>query len=308
MCCGGSGVPPPFLRDIMKKILISLALILLPLTAFAAGENIVKASTDTVTGSFDTANSASAVTVATSGQSIVSVYLAASAATGSIKPQISIDGTTWMDSVFYAVPSRVGAGTAGGSNVAISASSGPDIKYILPGAAKYARVARNGAGTGTVAITLTASGAPFELTAPVGLYTSQAADYAAVGTYGSILLDTAGRLLINPWGEDPSRWWRYVSASAVTDTTVTQMVAADANQYHYVTSMCCSNTSATATVLEVENGSAALLWNFYLGANSGFCHTFSNPPKVGKNSSLNFQAVTTGTSTRCSASGFSNVK
>lgn len=292
----------------MKKILLSLFLALVPLSAFAAGENIVKPATDTVTGSFDTANASAAVTISTNGQSVVVVYLATSAATGSIKPQLSVDGTTWMDSVFYAVPSRSGAGTSGGSNIAISANSGPDIKYILPGGAKYARVARNGAGTGTVDITLIASGISSDINAPLGLYSSQAADYATAGTYGSILLDTAGRLMVNPWGEDPSRWWRYVSAAAVTDTTVTLMVAADANQYHYLTSMCCSNTSATATVLEVENGSTALVWSFYLGANSGFCHTFPNPPKVGKNSSLNFQAVTTGTSTRCAASGFSNVK
>lgn len=114
----------------------------------------------------------------------------------------------------------------------------------------------------------------------------------------------AGEVEVRTYSDRPDTFWSSTSAADRTDTTAETMKGGVAGSYNYVSSICCANTSATATRLQIENGAGTALWNFYLGANAGLCHSFPVPLRGTLSSSVNFKAITTATATRCSANGF----
>lgn len=107
------------------------------------------------------------------------------------------------------------------------------------------------------------------------------------------------------YGTAPSSFYHAVSAADITGTTSTQLKAALAGSHIFITNWSCSNTSATASRVDLLDGATAIGVG-YLPANGGFTQTFPVPLRGTTNTAVNVQLATTATATRCSISGFYN--
>ena len=126
--------------------------------------------------------------------------------------------------------------------------------------------------------------------------------------YTSPKVDLLGRVIttLAPAGET----WQACSA-VVTDTTNTLIKSAVASNKFYVTSITCTNTSAVASQIQI-NESTTPLWYGGVGTSAAtggvWNQTWAVPIRATTlNTALNFQMTTTGTSTRCCASGYISV-
>jgi len=131
---------------------------------------------------------------------------------------------------------------------------------------------------------------------------------SATGDYSNIKVDADERLYTNPFGTSPDRM--LVACSGTSTTTAdTVIVPAVASNRIYVTSFSCDNNSAVASRLSLKDGAAAR-WVYSLGANTlssnVFFVVFPTPMRGTVNTVLQFQMVTTSTSTVCCATYFTS--
>jgi hypothetical protein len=96
--------------------------------------------------------------------------------------------------------------------------------------------------------------------------------------------------------------------SAITDTTATQVIAAQGSGVIiYLTSLLVTNSDAdTGTVVNITDGNAGtVMWSGYAAKEGGgFAVTFPAPLKFTANTALYCACVTTGSTTIVSAAGF----
>lgn len=131
------------------------------------------------------------------------------------------------------------------------------------------------------------------------------------GTTGEVTwgkADAAGRLIttLAPAGET----WAQCSA-AETGTAAEIIKNSVASNRIYVTSISCSNTAAVASIITFHDGSTTYYGGALPSNTSGgigqYTANFSVPLRLGVATNLNFQLVTTATSTICCASGYISV-
>lgn len=102
--------------------------------------------------------------------------------------------------------------------------------------------------------------------------------------------------------------WTAVSASDVTDTTITTLKAAVASTRHYLNLCTISNMHAsTATRVDILDASTVIFQCPAAAAGGGCVVPFGGYPLSG-NSALRFQAGTTGAAIRVSCMGFSTLE
>jgi hypothetical protein len=98
-------------------------------------------------------------------------------------------------------------------------------------------------------------------------------------------------------------------STAMTATTATQLIALVASQRIYVTSVACKNTSATATLVNITDGSGGtVLAQLATGATYGGDNLQSSVPLfwTTAGNALFAVNVTTNASTTCNAAGYSS--
>lgn len=136
-----------------------------------------------------------------------------------------------------------------------------------------------------------------------------AAGMAADGDYVFGAVDSANRQYVNPWGANHTEWFKACSGSDVTGTTATEVVAATASKYKYLTAVNCTNTDATVNtrVEIVENTSSpTTIWHLNLPAITGSDGFQFNPPikSTSTNQNLGVTPITTSAEVRCCMVGF----
>ena len=98
-------------------------------------------------------------------------------------------------------------------------------------------------------------------------------------------------------------------STAMTATTSTSLIGAVASQHIYVTSASCGNTNATATAVQIRDGSAGtILATLLPGVSYGGDNRQGSQPLfwTSAGNALYAQDVTTGASVTCNAAGYSN--
>jgi hypothetical protein len=95
------------------------------------------------------------------------------------------------------------------------------------------------------------------------------------------------------------------TTSAITDTTSTQVIAANATKATYITDIIVTNSHATVgTFVKILDGST-IVWEGYAAAVGGGFVTSLRTPLVGtSNTAVNAQCVTTGSNVIVSVSGY----
>lgn len=98
--------------------------------------------------------------------------------------------------------------------------------------------------------------------------------------------------------------WRYASASAITNTTAVEIVAARAGARNYLAGLQISNTHATVgTLVQVLDGST-VIWQFYVSPLLAETAVFPVPLMGSPATSLSVKCVTNGSSVFVNAQGF----
>ena len=118
---------------------------------------------------------------------------------------------------------------------------------------------------------------------------------------------TAGQLVIKPYGSAENDW-QYATpiASPITNTTAVAMKAAGAASIrNYVTSVQYQNTSATASIVTIQDG-VTVIWTGYAPASMAVpaVVTFNTPLRGTAATAMNFVVNTTATNTFVSAQGY----
>lgn len=138
------------------------------------------------------------------------------------------------------------------------------------------------------------AGTPMAYNTSPGSAVSQACDI-----YGTCQVFSNGR-------SDPGSTFQSCSAAATTTADTAIKTAVAANRM-YITSISCSNTSAVASSLQIKDGATVI----YVGAvgtqaatGGGFNVSLPTPLRGSVNTALNFNMVTTATSTTCCAAGY----
>lgn len=127
---------------------------------------------------------------------------------------------------------------------------------------------------------------------------------SATGDIAAFKSDAVDRTMVNPWGVDPSQFFSVMLGSDITTTSATVLKSFTSSQRIYVTDWGCTNTSATATRIDLLDGSTAVD-TCMLAATSGWCaHSYQVPVRGTASTSLQVQAATAGAAVRCSARGF----
>lgn len=133
---------------------------------------------------------------------------------------------------------------------------------------------------------------------------------AAVGDYSNLQQDESGRLITSlaPAGET----WQSGCGTATATTADVAIKGAVASNRIYVTSITCSNTSATvATNLNFKDGTTVMAVggvSQMATASGGFFTAYFNPPLRGTvNTAFNFNTGVSTTSVICCANGYISV-
>lgn len=122
--------------------------------------------------------------------------------------------------------------------------------------------------------------------------------------------DARGLSYTNPWGADSSEWFRACSGSDVTGTTATEIKAAVASKYHYLTSVNCTNTDASVNtrvnIVEETAVATEILWMLNLAAVTGSDGMKFDPPlkAAAVNKNIGVTPITTSAEVRCCVEGF----
>lgn len=137
------------------------------------------------------------------------------------------------------------------------------------------------------------------------------ADPTAVASADAVnaLFDLIGRLVVAPY-TIPQNLTRGQNASPITNTTSTQVVAAPAGSLRlFVTTIVAYNTSATATIVTLTDGSGgATLLSFNLPATSGqMSITLPAPLRLTAATALHAVCTTSGASVTVSVVGYTGV-
>lgn len=116
-----------------------------------------------------------------------------------------------------------------------------------------------------------------------------------------------GSSIVN-WGASADRWWQYATpiASPITNTTAVALAAAGAaGVRNYVTGLQYQNTSATASIVTIQDGTT-VIWTGYAPASMTFpaAINFETPLKGTAATVMNFKVNTTSTNTFVSAQGY----
>lgn len=120
--------------------------------------------------------------------------------------------------------------------------------------------------------------------------------------YNFIATDAGERTLVCPYAP-PGATIQGGNAAAITGTTSTQIIAADATNRIYVTNLSITNESAVASRVDILDG-ATVIWRAHVPANNYYEHTFHVPLRGTVNTALNAQCATTATSTFVSVTGY----
>lgn len=118
---------------------------------------------------------------------------------------------------------------------------------------------------------------------------------------------TAGQLLIKQFASSENDWQASTAiASPITNTTATAIKAAGAaNVRNYLTGLQFMNTSATASIITIQDGST-VIWTGYMPASMTAMQSiiFTTPLRGSAATALNFVVNTTATNTFVSAQGY----
>lgn len=131
----------------------------------------------------------------------------------------------------------------------------------------------------------------------------------ATGDRANALFDLIGRLVVAPY-TIPQNLTRGQNSSPITTTTTTQVVAAPAGSLRlFVTTVVAYNTSATASIVTLTDGSGgATLLSFNLPATSGQVSiTLPAPLRLTAATALHAVCTTSGASVTVSVVGYTGV-
>lgn len=122
----------------------------------------------------------------------------------------------------------------------------------------------------------------------------------------TLATDLLRRLIVNPYTL-PGSSYRFsgLNAAAMTDTSTTAVIAADANNAMYITALTAWNEHATVnTAIKIMCGASEIYRVPASAVLGGTGQAFPVGLYCTKNTALNCAAVTTGTSSWCSMSGY----
>lgn len=125
---------------------------------------------------------------------------------------------------------------------------------------------------------------------------------SATGDWQRLATD-AGERVITSHFAPPQATISGRNASAIINTTSTQIIAADASFRRYITDVLITNESATATRVDILDG-ATVLASCYVGGNNYFEHSFTIPLRGTVNTAVNAQCATTAASVFVTLTGF----
>lgn len=98
--------------------------------------------------------------------------------------------------------------------------------------------------------------------------------------------------------------YQAINASAITTTSSTAIkAAAGTGIRNYVTDISITNTSATASRVDILDG-ATVIWSAHIKAGDSYRHNFTTPLRGTANTAINAQCATTATATFVSITGF----
>ena len=133
-------------------------------------------------------------------------------------------------------------------------------------------------------------------------YETQGTAPNAANDYSLIQVDDLGKLVCMPYGP-PVNQVQGVTA-AITNTADTAVIASGgAGVRNYVTGVTLVNSSATATVVELKDGST-VIWRGYAPANGTSSAQFLTPLKGTAATAINAACLTTATNTYVTCVGF----
>ena len=243
----------------------------------------------------------------------IAVQIVSMGTTGSITPELSVDGVTWV--AFTAV-------AANGAAAPVATISLPGV-YLLPQNARFMRLRLSTATTaGTTNVQITQAGENPSFAATQG---NTAAGLAPGGNpvrsagvaqtawptaklnniVAELTLSSVGQQINKPYAPADLDWQ---FTSAVTGVTVgadtIAKAAGAAGVRNYVTGVQVQNASATPTEFQVKDG-ATVIWRCVLNANTDtFTIHFVTPLKGTAATALNLFAVTAGSVVIASLQGY----
>jgi hypothetical protein len=219
----------------------------------------------------------------TSAGMVVSATNAITGAT--LKPQVSMDGTNYVDT-YFENPTN-GSRTATLANADLAA--GLTRAVVLSSGARFVRVGTSAWTSGTVTIAVTGTDTVGTSVTPMvevkadGAYTAHTA-----GAFDGTHIDTQGRLAVRS-----DHWNPFVCRTSgqttMVNSTCTPALPGGASTYHYVTGATLSNGPTAQTLKVIASTTTAcggsptdVTSTVYLGVNSGAAMTYPNPIKIGQ--------------------------
>jgi hypothetical protein len=126
---------------------------------------------------------------------------------------------------------------------------------------------------------------------------------SAAGDYTFIQVDELGKVVMMPYAPSVNHV-QGINATAITGTGDTPIITAGAaGVRNYITSATFVNTSATATEIQIKDGTT-IIWRGWLPANGGLTVTFPTPLRSTAATAINVACVTTATNTFATLTGY----
>lgn len=261
--------------------------------------------------------------------------------TGVLTPQATTNGTTWVSlgtsSIFNVgtstYSSTIASGTVGiyivnvagfrGFRLSALAAVTGTASVTFAATSSTGAVALNGAlptGTNTVGTVnlgtagtsatsigkaedaVSASGDTLVAVAGVRVSTTPAAQTSAAGDYGTIAIDSEGKLVASQYAST-DHYWQSSALTLSTTTSTALKAAAAAGVRNYLTDIDIANTSATGVRVDLLDN-ATVMASFWVPPTSHVQHSYSIPKKGTAATAMNVQLSAAVTDVRVSANGY----
>lgn len=123
--------------------------------------------------------------------------------------------------------------------------------------------------------------------------------------YSPMTVDQEGKQVVSPYAPT-DYYWQTTPSTKIDTTDATVKAAAGAGLRNYVTDVTLSNTSATATLVNIKDG-ATIIHQVLVPIGSTISLSFAIPLKGTANTAVNIAAVTAVTSLIINAQGYIGV-
>lgn len=292
----------------MKRILLLLALLLAPCSAYAG------AGTITV---LDSAGATKTFVVVTDGtgnfvsSGVICDYLAAAnCATVNASHQLGVveaNSASILTAVQAAIPAQAGTVIIGGvgfDQTTPGTTNATSLKYINATAVVSGGLAGTLGVGGATATNVAITDNPLNFG---GQAVSSENAVVTTGRKVQFVADLTGKQIILPYA-NPENILNPVPTAAITDTTSTQVMAAIASFRNYVNYCKVTNAHATVgTYVQILDGSTVVDSGYAAAAGGGWVTKYDPPIRGTTNTALNCQATTTNSNFKCSCGGFKGV-